>query len=630
MIGDCETAALVNSDGGIDWLCLPAFDGPSFFAALLDREKGGEFSIRPAGEFRIEQTYAGDTAILETRFISEHSTVLLTDFFVIARKRNARFYDYTSLHPTRKLVRLLRIERGDQAMLDVRVAARPGYAREQAEWRPVAGGFASREAGLFSNLPLAQRDGDLVCRAVLEAGKSYFAVLDYADARTQPSIDQVQAWLATTKAFWNEWNLFNYYRGAHESVVRRSAVTLKLLTYAPTGAFVAAPTTSLPEKPGGESNWDYRYTWIRDTALFINTLFRIGYSGEAKAFFQFVCKEHDRGENSDGKLPVLLPIREDTPTDETQLDHLSGYAGSRPVRIGNRAPGQLQLDNYGHILKSLFYWKHTGGKLSNEMRQIGERAVAELRRSWSEPDNGIWEPVERKQHTYSKVTAWLAFARAADLDLIDRYEAERLCGEIRDEVLRCGTFERDGETWLADIFGGDRVDCTAFLTFTEGFLDDALARSTRHRIEQQLAEEPWIYRSETHRATGEGAFLLCSFWWIGQLIREGDLPRAEKLLNQIIEAASPLGLYSEEVDPNSAEFLGNFPQAFSHLGLISAILDLQRAKRDRRFAKLPDHEKFRKSVGATIGLRGLLAGFFRVPRTIRLLFRTRSKWREAA
>lgn len=294
LIGNCETAALLNSDGGIDWLCLPAFDGPSFFGALLDREKGGEFSIRPAGEFRIEQAYSGETAILETRFISEHSTVLLTDFFVIARKKNARFYDYTSLHPTRKLVRLLRIERGDQAMLDVRVAARPDYARAQAEWRAVAGGFASREASLFSNLPLVQCDGDLACRAVLEAGKSYFAVLDYADARTEPSLDQVQAWLETTKAFWNEWNLFNYYRGAHEKVVRRSAVTLKLLTYAPTGAFVAAPTTSLPEKPGGESNWDYRYTWVRDTALFINTLFCIGYSGEAKAFFQFVCKDRDR------------------------------------------------------------------------------------------------------------------------------------------------------------------------------------------------------------------------------------------------------------------------------------------------------------------------------------------------
>lgn len=284
LIGNCETAALVNKDGGVDWLCLPAFDAPSFFGALLDREKGGQFTVRPTGESRIEQRYASDTAILETRFVSEQATVLLTDFFVIARTRQARFYDFTSLHPTRRFVRLLRVERGDQAVVDLHVAARPNYGREQPEWRRVSGGFACAQTSLFSHISLEQRNGELACRCILDPGKTYFVVLDYSDAPAEPTLPDVEQWLETTRAFWDEWNLFNYYRGPHEKVIRRSAVTLKLLTYAPTGAFVAAPTTSLPEKIGGDGNWDYRFTWIRDTALFINTLFRIGYSGEAKHF----------------------------------------------------------------------------------------------------------------------------------------------------------------------------------------------------------------------------------------------------------------------------------------------------------------------------------------------------------
>jgi GH15 family glucan-1,4-alpha-glucosidase len=629
LIGNCETGALINSDGGIDWLCLPAFDAPSFFGALLDRDLGGEFSIRPADTYRVERRYIEDTAILETRFVTRQGTVRLTDFFVIARDPHARFYDFTSLHPTRKLVRCLELENGGNVVINLHVAARPDYAQRRPAWRSIEGGFECAEAALFSNLPLAEQDGDIVLRFTLEAGRACFFVLDGAESRRPPDLEVVRKWVDITQAFWREWNLFNYYRGPHQPIIRRSAVTLKLLTYAPSGAIVAAPTTSLPERLGGDLNWDYRYTWVRDTALFINTLFRLGYSGEAKAYFQFVTSKCSRqtSNDTDADLAVLLPIRDGTPAGEEALDHLAGYRGSRPVRHGNRAKDQLQLDNYGHFLQSLFFWTHTGGTLDETKRRMASDALAILRRRWLEPDNGIWEPQERRQRIYSKVSAWLAFQRAGDLGLISRQEVQRLCAEIHAQVLEHGLHERDGRKYLAEHYGGDIIDATALLAFTTGFLSEPVARSTREEIERRLAVGPWLYRSDTHRESGEGAFVLCSLWRIGQLIREGDLARAETLLEEIIAAASPLGLYAEEIDPVSGDFLGNFPQAFSHLGLISMVLDLQQAKAQPGFAGRPDHEKFQRGVGHTIGVRGVLAGFWRAPQTFRLLLFNRSKWR---
>lgn len=623
IIGNCETAALINSDGGIDWLCLPAFDGPSFFGALLDSEKGGEFVVRPSGEYRVERAYLGDSAILQTRFITPHGTVRLTDFFVIARQRKARFYDFTSLYPTRKLVRLVQLESGEVAEMEVQIAARPEYARHEGRWFERDGGFDCPTAGVFTNVPLRHAI-DLSARWDLERGKRYHIVLDYGEERAAPKEKEIDAWLAVTKAFWDEWNLFNYYRGKHADVVRRSAVTLKLLTYAPTGAFVAAPTTSLPEKIGGDANWDYRFSWLRDTSLFINALFRIGYSGEAKAFLEHLA-EHC-GKDNVRDLPVLLPIRSDTCTREEMFEHLAGYRASRPVRRGNRAIDQLQLDNCGHMLQSLLFWKHTGGKLDLRKRNLGRAALATVRRSWREPDNGIWESVERRQYTYGKVSAWLAVMRACDLGLLSEAEGTDLAREIKNHTLEQAVHSGSDDQFLSELFDSDETGCSALLAYVTGFSPDELARGTRERIEQKLAAGPWLYRSEIHRKTGEGAFILCSFWLIDHLLREGEIARAERLLEEIVAHASPLGLYSEEIDPATGEFLGNFPQAFSHLGLITAILNVERAKRNAKFARMPEHEKFQNSVGAAIGVMGVIAGFWRVPGTLRLLFSTRSKW----
>ncbi len=638
LIGNCETAALVNPHGGIDWLCLPDFDSPALFGALLDRENGGEFFLGAAEPCEVlRREYHADSAILQTRLRTEHGTVLLTDFFVIARRRNSRFYDFTSLHPTRKLVRTARLESGGPVSMRLLVKARPDYGRAMPEWRVTPGGHALPQAALFTNLTLRSKGPDLVSEFLLEPGEKRFAVLDSSEggSRIAPDLAALARWQATTEAFWQEWNLFNYYRGAHEKIVRRSAVTLKLLTYAPTGAFVAAPTTSLPEAPGGDRNWDYRYTWLRDTALFIDTLFRIGYSGEAKAFLEFVVGEFMkgavRGDGDETPLQVLYAIRGGRVPDEAELGHLTGYGDARPVRAGNRANAQFQIDTFAHVLEAFFYFQHTGGKLDGKKTRLIESAAETLLARWREPENGIWESVERKLYTYGKVVSWIGLMTAAKICARFRQDAEKTGAEIRTETLRRGVQpDEEGRRFLAAVYDEADIDAAALLAFTSDFLPPEIARATRERIERDLGNDSGalIHRNAQSRDGGEGAFLLCGFWLINHLIKENEISRAETALAGILARLSPLGLLSEEIDPASAEFRGNFPQAFSHLGLIGTILNLEQAKRDPRSHAWSDHERFQRSVGPTIGWRGVVAGFFRVPRTLSLLFGSRSKWKE--
>ena len=627
LIGNCETAALINLRGGVDWLCLPAFDGGSFFGALLDREKGGEFFIGPAETCEVKRRYLHDSAVLETRFVTDNGTVVLTDFFVIARRPDARFYDFTSLHPTRKLVRTIALESGGTVRMRIAVRARPDYARRQPAWQVVEGGYATAEAALFTSLPLAFEGEDLGADFSLEPGARHFAVLDYSDERTAPDLATIDRWQEITEAFWSEWNLFNYYRGPHQAVVKRSAVTLKLLTYAPSGAFVAAPTTSLPEVPGGEANWDYRYTWLRDTGLLIDTLFRIGYSGEAKAFLRFIVKQAQENEGDGGDpVGVMYAIRGHAVPQEEELDHLCGYLDSQPVRIGNRAGDQLQLDTFAHILEAFFYFQHTGGKIDRPMQKLIDRSIDTLLRRWTEPENGVWESVEQRLYTYGKVMAWTGLATAGRLARQKKREAEDACGKIRAQVLTAGLKIKDGTRFLAETYETSAVDAASLLAFTSDFLPPDFARSTRARIERELGVGALVFRNERLRADGEGAFVLCSFWLINHLIKEGELGRAEALLGDLLKRASPLGLFAEEIDARTGAFLGNFPQAFSHLGLIGTILNLDLAKQRPQTARLSDHEKFQATVGATVGWCGVIAGFFRVPRTFVLLFSSRSKW----
>ncbi len=445
IIGNCETAALIGPHGEIDWLCLPAFDSGSVFAALLDREHGGRFTFCPIEPFRVERRYQPDSAILETRFISDQGEVRLTDFFVIARSRQSRFYDFTSLHPTRKMVRLVEASPGASVAMRLKLASRPSYARQRALWQKRSdGGFDSEHTSVFANFPIELQGDDLLADIVVSHDTPLHVVLDYGDAPTPPDLSAIREWLRVTIAFWREWNLFNYYRGPHQAMVRRSAITLKLLTYAATGGFVAAPTTSLPEKEGGELNWDYRYTWLRDTAIFIQTLFGLGYSGEARAFLDFVVKkwmeqnEGDKATSDLSSIDVLYPIDGQPVAEESTLPHLSGYAHSRPVRIGNAAQDQFQLDNYGHVLQSFFFFRHTGGKISATERKMLQQLTEEVVQFWSRADNGIWEVRQTSQFTYGKIMCWLALERARVLLGDQDGQFEKLAQTIRAYILDHG------------------------------------------------------------------------------------------------------------------------------------------------------------------------------------------------
>jgi GH15 family glucan-1,4-alpha-glucosidase len=475
----------------------------------------------------------------------------------------------------------------------------------------------------------------LVGELLADRNRTYFTVLDYGGESDRPDLETVNRWLGITESYWREWNLFNYYRGRYEKIIRRSAVTLKLLTYAATGAFVAAPTTSLPERIGGEHNWDYRYTWVRDTSLFINTLFRLGYSGEAKAFLNFIlrqCQEEYGNKTLDEtaavpRLRVLYPIKPGTSTDERFLDYLRGYCRSTPVRIGNRAARQFQLDNYGYLLEAFYYFQHTGGKIDSETRTLLERLTKEVVLCWHEPDNGIWETLEKRHYTYGKIAACIALERAATLGCARSEDLTNVAGKIRADILRCGLAKVNGDEFLTDAYDSNGVDASSLLAFTNGFFSKTIALATRKQIERNLVSGPFVYRNlEQREKYKEGAFLLCTFWWISHLIQEGELERAEEILNQILDHASPLGLFAEEIDPQSGEFLGNFPQAFSHLGLIGIILNLEQSKKDPQYHSLADAQKFEKSIGPTVGVKGVLCGFMRVPKTFQLLFSRRSKW----
>jgi len=588
LIGNCETAALINPDGGIDWMCLPAFDGPSIFGALLDRGKGGEFYIRPAIPFRSERSYLADTAIFVTRFITDRGTLELKDFFVIAREKGARFYDFTALYPTRKLVRTFTLIAGDEIPIEIAIKARPDYGRKKMNWQQTRHGYILDEAAFYSDLPLEQKGDDVFVSLSLKRGSRHHVVCDYGEENSAPKPAQVESWYQVTESFWKEWNLFNYYRGPYQAMVRRSAVTLKLLTYAPTGAFVAAPTTSLPETFGSEQNWDYRYVWVRDTSLFIDAFFRLGYSGEAQAFFKFMARRCtlereqfiDKEKRNETSIKVLYGIRPESVTEEKYLDHFTGYRNSKPVRIGNRAADQFQIDNYGHLLQAMYYFKCTGGKFTPHMQELAEDMVRDVLNHWQEKDNGIWEMPAKRNYTYGKQMAWMALRRAVDMELLPNAELDKVSRKIKDQIMQKGIKTADGGPYLSESYESPDVDAAGLLAFTSGLISEDLARTTREQIERHLAVGPFLYRNQEQRHHWkEGAFLLCSFWYVNHLIKEDRLEQAEEALKKIMDRASPFGLFAEEIDPETGEFIGNFPQGFSHLGLIKTILNLEDAKK---------------------------------------------------
>jgi len=595
VIGDLQTAALVGIDGTIDFWCLPRFDGPTVFASLLDARGGGSFEVRPALDgVRHTQLYLPDTNVLLTRFLAPDGVAEISDFMPVPAEPA----------PSR-IVRRVKAVRGDIAFR-LRCAPRFDYARAAHELRPVEGGvlFVPRgpaAAGpalrLTTPLPLAADGGDAVAEFTLRRGESVPIVLESLDpgvpAPPPPSLAEHGAIARTFKEtvnFWRDWIGRSTYQGRWRDQVHRSALVLKLMHSRRSGAIVAAPTFGLPEAVGGVRNWDYRYTWIRDAAFTTYGLIRLGLTGETRSFIDWLAHQAERNAGGGGgvaPLQTMYAIDGGTEIPEWTLDHLEGYRGSRPVRVGNAASGQLQLDIYGELIDSLYLYDKYAEPTSYDLWRRIAQLVDWVCEHWALPDEGVWEVRSGRRHfLYSRVLCWVAVDRGIRLAVKRSLPAPiARWHEVKDAIYR-EVFERfwdDGLRAFVSERGTRRVDASCLVMPLMRFISPTDPRwlSTLRAVERELVEDSLVfrYRRDGPATDGlpgdEGTFSLCSFWYIECLSRAGDLQQARFLLEKMFGYANHLGLYAEQIGP-SGEHLGNFPQAFTHLALISAAFDLDR------------------------------------------------------
>ncbi|HVK08682.1 MAG TPA: glycoside hydrolase family 15 protein [Gemmataceae bacterium] len=590
VIGSGRSAALVSRHGYIDWLCWPRFDSPSLFGRLLDLRAGGSWSIAPAEPAEVERRYIDATNVLRTRFRTGSGVVSLTDFMPAASEEEKR----RMLWPEHELVRRVECELGE---VEVRAHfdPRPDYGRAKVTLRDagvlgVRIEMGARLITLRSDVKLAPAAAGGVSGTVrLKAGEA--VAFSLTDAWEGPAVlpplgDLILQKLALTVGWWQRWAARASYTGPYRDQVVRSALALKLLTYAPSGAMIAAPTTSLPERVGGDLNWDYRFCWLRDAAFTARALFGLGYREDAEAFVSWMLHATRL---TRPELRVIYDVFGESNPAETELPHLRGYAGSSPVRVGNATRDQLQLDVYGEVVEAVTHFLRSGGELDRETQAMLRHFGGYVCRHWREPDNGIWEPRDKRQHyTHSRLLCWVALDR-----LLGMHRLGRLGGipvedftKHRDEIRR----DIEDRGWnpalesYTQVLGGNTLDATVLLLAFLGF-DQASSprmRLTFERIRGKLGGGPGLlYRYEQSFAGGEGAFALCSFWIADFLARGGGTPEeAHRAFAATAAYANDVGLFAEEIDPKTGDALGNFPQAFTHVGLINAALSL--AERDER------------------------------------------------
>ncbi|MBA8794157.1 GH15 family glucan-1,4-alpha-glucosidase [Friedmanniella endophytica] len=590
LIGDLRTAALVGSDGTIDWFCARRFDAPSVFAALLDDERGGAWRLSTRDDpDRTQQFYFPDSAILITRFLTAEGVAEVHDFMPVLRPHDTEH--------RQRLVRRVVGVRGKTALRTV-VAARPGYGHEHPETEQtddgVLIGTTSVRLGLSATVPLQTTDGDVTADFALSEGESALFVLEVLD-EDQPVAacdpDDTHELFDATSRFWRSWLAQSTYTGRWRETVQRSALTLKLLTHEPTGAVIAAPTTSLPEVIGGNRNWDYRYVWIRDAAFTLYALLHLGFTDEAGAFMTWLSERIGQDPKADGDLGplrVLYDIDGNAPDGEHALDHLRGYAGSRPVRVGNAAVDQLQLDIYGELIDSVYLFNKYGPGISADAWNDLTRALEWLMEHWDAPDAGMWEiRGDPQPHTVSRLMCWVAVER-----MIRIARQRGLPGdlshwtEVRDRIYR----RVMDDCWNPDLCafvareGGDSLDAGVLLMPMLKFVapNDPRFVSTLRAIEDRLVSDSLVFRYDPQETPDgldddelEGTFSLCSFWYVEALTRVGRLDEAQLALEKMFTYANHLGLYAEQIGM-TGEQLGNFPQAFTHLALISAATNLDR------------------------------------------------------
>lgn len=585
LVGDGHAAALIAADGAIDWLCLPRFDSPAVFARLLDFERGGSMAVRPVGGFESLQQYDPDTNVLETLFSQPgRGGLRVIDFMPWSDDPRA---------PTWQLHRRVDCVEG-RVQVELRFDPRFdfGATTPRLEATPhgvsATGARGERLVLAVSGGPRFAFSPDGGARTTLEltAGQTLWCVVSWGGNPTD-AVEANRPWdhLRITRRRWREWAAKLDYDGPARHHVQRAALVLKLLIYAPTGAVVAAPTTSLPEWPGGTRNWDYRYSWARDSAMAIRAANLIGYRDEARDFYHFLRDAVDPAEG----LRLMYAIDGGEVPAEVELPHLRGALGSSPVRVGNGAKDQVQLDTTGAIIDAANLFERFGGTLTlrgwQKLATVLERAEA----TWRQPDHGIWEPRTGKRHNlHSKLMNWLAMDRGSALaHAFGRHDLERrwrgTAADIHADI--CAHAMDPTGTHFVAAYDEPRADATLLLPGIHGFLpdDDPRLGATLDFVRRELGHGDYLYRYRADDGVGgdEGAFVLCGFWLAEALALQGRLDEAQAVFTAHTEASNHLGLLAEEIDPATGALLGNFPQAFSHLGLINAAVRIDRLLRLR-------------------------------------------------
>jgi GH15 family glucan-1,4-alpha-glucosidase len=576
LLGDCETAALVSKDGSIDWLCWPSFSSEACFCALLGSEENGYWRIWPArGSYTSTRKYRDHTLILETIFASNDGAVKLIDFMPIREHHSD----------------VVRVVEGLHGSLSLRMelALRFDYGRTVPWVTAIEDGIrgvAGPNLVMFhASVPVHGEDLKTVAEFTVQPGQRIWFTLTYGTSyEPEPApIDAAQA-ERDTENFWIPWTRQLTYRGQYQQIVERSLITLKAMTYRPTGGLVAAMTTSLPESIGGVRNWDYRYCWLRDTTLCLLALANAGYCDEATAWQDWLLRALA---GSPDQVQIMYGLRGERQLVEWEAEWLLGYENSRPVRVGNAASKQVQLDIYGEMLDCFFHALRSLAAHGEDEFRVLVLLLEHLEKIWREPDEGIWETRGGpQQFTYSKMMAWVAFDRAVKIAKKLNYKAplakwESVRDTIHEEVCR-NAFNEKKKCFVRS-YGSNQLDASLLLMPLVEFLpgDDPRIRATVEAVERDLTVDGFVRRYDTSMScdglpSGEGAFLACNFWMVSSLKTIGRAEDARRLFEHLLPLCNDLGLLSEEYDPKSKRLLGNFPQAFSHIALVNAAFDLER------------------------------------------------------